>query len=130
MENPYASNPQPLAHPSGIPQAERQWAMFAHLSAFSGFIGFPFGHILGPLIMYLIKKDEMPFGGAQAKEALNFNISLTLYAIVSGILVLVFVGIIFLLALFIISIIFTIIAAVKANEGEFYRYPLTIRFVS
>ena len=130
MDKPYTHDSQPLVHPSGIPQAERQWAMFSHLSALSLFIGVPFGNILGPLIMYLIKKDEMPFGGAQAKEALNFNISLTLYAIVSGILVLVFVGIIFLLALFIISIVFTIIAAIKANDGEFYRYPLTIRFVS
>ena len=104
--------------------------MFSHLTSLSMFLGIPFGNILGPLIMYLIKKDEMPFGGGQAKEALNFQISLTIYGIVSGILVLVFVGVLLLAALLVIFIVFTIIAAIKSNEGEFYRYPLTIRFVS
>jgi len=127
MENSY---PQPPAHPSGVPQAERQWAMFAHLSTLSMFLGIPFGNILGPLIIFLIKKDEMPFGGSQAKEALNFQISMTIYTIVSGILVLIFVGVLLLFALLVIFIVFTIIAAVKSNEGQFYRYPLTIRFVS
>ena len=71
----------------------------------------------------------MPFGGSQAKEALNFQISMTIYSIVSVILILIFVGVLLLFALLVIFIVFTIIAAVKSNEGQFYRYPLTIRFV-
>lgn len=130
MENPYTQPVRPPANPSGVPQPERQWAMFSHLSAFSIFIGIPFGNILGPLIMFLIRKDEMPFGGGQAKEALNFQISMTIYTIVSAVLALVFIGFLLLAALFVIFVVFTIIATVKSNEGQFYRYPLTIRFVS
>ena len=104
--------------------------MFSHLSAFSTLVGVPFGNILGPLVMFLIKKDEYRFGGDQAKEALNFNISCTLYGIISLVLCLVFVGFILLFVLAIFWIIVTIIAAVKSNEGVFYRYPFCIRFVS
>ena len=124
------ANQQPPSHPSGIPNAERQWGMFSHLSAFSTLVGVPFGNILGPLVMFLIKKDEYRFGGDQAKEALNFNISCTLYGIISLVLCLVFVGFILLFVLAIFWIIVTIIAAVKSNEGVFYRYPFCIRFVS
>jgi uncharacterized Tic20 family protein len=124
------TNQQQPSHPSGIPDAERQWGMFSHLSAFSACVGVPFGNILGPLVMFLIKKDEYRFGGDQAKEALNFNISVTLYAIISAILCLVFVGFILLLALGVFWLVVTILATVKANEGVFYRYPLCIRFVS
>ena len=79
---PPAAAPPP-SHHSGVPVPERQWGMFAHLSAFSACVGIPFGNIVGPLIMFLIKKDEYPFGGDQAKEALNFNISCTLYVLIS-----------------------------------------------
>ena len=123
---PQTSAPTPEG---GVPQAERQWAMFAHLSSLSGFI-IPLGSIIGPLVMYLIKKDEFPFGSDQAKEALNFNISCLIYAIISAILVLVVIGIVGLIAVGILWLVCTIIAAIKANEGVAYRYPFTIRFVN
>lgn len=129
MENPYIQPAKPPANPSGIPQAERQWAMFSHLSALSTFV-VPLGSIIAPLVMFLIKKDEFPFGGDQAKEALNFNISVAIYFIVSFFLVFVIVGIPLLIALGIFWFVVTIIAAIKSNEGVFYRYPLCIRFVS
>lgn len=130
MENQYPQVPQQPDHPSGIPPAERQWAMFSHLSAFCGFVIPPIGHVLGPLIMYLIKKDQYPFGTDQAKEALNFNLSCSLYFLIAFALCLVFIGFILIPALGIFWLIFTIIAAIKANEGVAYRYPATIRFVN
>ena len=121
---------QPPSHHSGVPIPERQWGMFAHLSAFSACVGIPFGNIVGPLIMFLIKKDEYPFGADQAKEALNFNISCTLYLLISIALFVVVIGFILFLILGVFWLVATIIAAVRSNEGVSYRYPLCIRFVS
>jgi len=95
------------------------------LSIFTGLLGF-----LGPLIVYLIKKDEDPYLRAHAVEALNFQISIAIYGLVSGVLVLVLVGILLIIGVIGIAIGFPIVAAVKASNGEVWRYPLTIRFVS
>lgn len=103
--------------------------MLAHLSSFIGWIGIPFANIVAPLVMWQLKKDEMPFGSAQAKECLNFQISMTIYAIISVILCLLLIGIPMLIALYLIDIIFTIIAAIKSNDGIPYRYPMTVRFI-
>jgi uncharacterized protein len=113
----------------------RQWAMWAHLSALAGLvIGFNF---LGPLIIYLIKKDDDPFVRDQAAEALNFNLSFFIYlavgTIVTFVLIFVIIGLFllpFLAALIIAWVVFVILGAVRANSGVAYRYPLTIRFVS
>lgn len=106
----------------------RMWAMLCHLSAFSFWI-IPFGHILGPLIIWLIKRDDHPFINEQGKESLNFQISLSIYLIVSAILVLALIGFVLFFIVGIVGFIFVIVAAVKANEGVSYRYPLTIRFL-
>jgi uncharacterized Tic20 family protein len=106
----------------------RMWAMLAHLSALSG-VMVPFGHILGPLIIWLIKKDEMPFVEDQGKEALNFNISMTIYMLVAIFLVFVVIGFILIPILAVFGLVFTIIAAVKANDGIVFRYPITLRLV-
>lgn len=111
-----------------VSSSEKNYAMLCHLVAFSGFI-IPFGSIIGPLVMWLIKKEESEFINYHGKESLNFQISIAIYAIISGILALVLIGILFLIALGIIWIVFVIIASVKTSEGEEYRYPLTIRFV-
>lgn len=107
---------------------EKTWALIAHLSALAGFI-VPFGHIIGPLVVWLIKKDESAFVDDQGKEAINFQISMTLYAVVAAILILVIIGIFLLIGIGILDIVLVIIAAVKANAGEKFRYPLTIRFI-
>ena len=121
---------QPPSHHSDVPIPERQWGMFAHLSAFSACVGIPFGNIVGPLIIFLIKKDEYLFGADQAKEALNFNISCTLYGLICIALCFVIIGFVLLPILGIFWLVVTIIAAVRSNEGVSYRYPLCIRFVS
>jgi uncharacterized Tic20 family protein len=107
---------------------ERTWGLITHLSALAGFI-VPFGHIIGPLVVWLIKKDESPFVDDQGKEAINFQISMTLYAVIAAILILVIIGIFLLIGIGILDIVLVIIAAVKANAGEKFRYPLTIRFI-
>lgn len=108
---------------------ERTWAMVCHLTGLSSFIGVPFGNIIVPLIIWLIKKDEFPFVAEQGKESLNFQISMTIYAIVAGILCMVLVGYFLLAAIVIVDLIFVINAAVAANKGESYHYPLAIKFV-
>ena len=109
---------------------EKMWGMLCHLSTFAAFIGVPFGNIIAPLIIWLIKKEESPFVDHHGKEALNFQISMTIYSIVAALLCFVFVGFILLPVVIIADIVLTIIASVRANAGEMYVYPYTIRFIS
>ena len=108
---------------------DRTWAMLCHLSALSMYIGIPFGNILGPLVIWLIKRDEFPFVNEQGKESLNFEISMTIYFFIAGFMILVLIGIVLLPALFITQLVLVIIASVKAGDGESYEYPFTIRFL-
>ena len=108
---------------------ERTWAMLCHFSAFAGLI-FPFGNFLAPLIIWLIKKEEFPFVEDQGKEVLNFQISMTIYLIGSGILCFILIGIPMVIGFLIFDVIVTLIGAVKANDGFKYRYPLAIRFIN
>ena len=120
------SSEQPLySTPS---QEERTWAMAAHLSAFAGHF-IPFGHIFGPLIVWLVKRDSSAFVGDQAKEALNAQISVTIYAAVAAVLILIVIGLPILFVIWLVDIILIIIAGVTANDGKRYRYPLILRLV-
>ncbi|MBN1808815.1 MAG: DUF4870 domain-containing protein [Planctomycetes bacterium] len=113
-----------------LPKAEeKQFAMFCHLASFAGSF-FPAGNIVGPLVLWLIKKDEMEFVDDQGTEVLNFQISITIYSVVALLLVFVVIGIPLLIGLVIFDIVVTIIGAVKANAGERYRYPLSIPFIA
>ena len=103
----------------------RTWAVFCHLASFSGYI-VPFGSIVGPIIVWCIKKDEYPFVDDQGKESINFQLSLVIYALA---LCLTCVGILLLPAVVIAQIVLPIVAAVKASEGVPFRYPLTIRMI-
>ena len=123
------------ATPSPSVSEERTWAMLGHLSALSAFIT-GIGCVLGPLIVWLIKRDTMPFAGEQAKEALNFNITVIIAAAGLWLVTILTLGIGLLLtvplalALFVGWLVLTIIAAVKANAGEHYRYPVALRLVN
>jgi uncharacterized Tic20 family protein len=107
---------------------ERTWAMVTHLSALAGY-AIPFGHVFGPLLVWILKKETLPAVEEHGKEALNFQISCTIYAAVAFVLVFVAIGLALLLAVAIFDLVFIIIAAVKAYNGESYRYPLSIRFI-
>jgi len=126
--------------PVGVPvQEERQWAMFAHLSALLGGLVTSavggWGFFLGPLVIWLMKKDTMPFVADQAKEALNFNITVSAIFVVLLILSFLTLGIGFLVTLPIMlivglaALVLIIMAAIKANEGIAYRYPFVLRLI-
>jgi uncharacterized protein len=128
------------AHTSGIAQQERQWAMFAHLSALAGAVisagwGFSMGCFLGPLVIWLVKKETMPFVDDQAKEALNFNITVAIVFAALFLLTVLTLGIGMLVSvpLYLIValgwLVLTIIAGIKANDGIAYRYPFALRLV-
>ena len=115
---------------TGMPtQDERPWGMVAHLAALAFFI-FPFGNILGPLIVYLAKRDQSAFVAAHAREALNFNITVALGGLLSCLLLLLFIGVLFAALILLFWLVMTIVAALKANEGLPYRYPFTLRLVT
>lgn len=105
------------------------WATFCHLSALSLYIGIPFGNLIVPFVLWLIKKHESPFVDKQGKESLNFQISMTIYGIIAGLLCYIFIGFILLPLLIIADIVLIIIATVKTSKGEGYRYPFTIRVI-
>lgn len=107
---------------------ERLWGMLCHLLSFSGYL-IPFGSVLGPLIVWMIKKDEMPFVNDQGKESLNFQLTMLIAVIVSVILCFVLIGFLMLGVVLIFQIVVVIIASIKANDGVKYRYPYTIRFI-
>jgi hypothetical protein len=108
---------------------ERQWALFAHLAALAGFI-IPFGNLIGPLIIWQVKKAELPFVDEQGKEALNFQITVSLAVLVCILLMAVLIGLLLLPVVAIGALVLTVIGAIKANGGEHYRYPLTLRLIS
>jgi uncharacterized protein len=117
----------PATDPTALPTPdERTWGMIAHLSALAGFI-VPFGNILGPLVVWLVKREHSVFVAVEAKEALNFNITLAIGGIVCFVLLQFFIGVLFGAVLALFWLIMTIIAALKANEGIAYRYPFSLR---
>lgn len=100
----------------------RMWAMLCHLlGLFTSFIG--------PLIIWMLKKEENSFIDNQGKEALNFQITVLIASIVSGLLTVVCIGVFLAIAVGILDVVFCIIACVKSNSGEAYRYPVSIRFI-
>lgn len=121
---PYsASQPYGAPPPSMSPADEKLWATLVHLGGL--FFGF-----LAPLIGYLILKDRGPFVRAHTATALNFQLTLLIAYVVGSILAIAIIGIFILIAAYVLNIVFCIIAAVKANRGEWYKYPLTIPFLS
>ena len=128
METSYPT-PPPLPSCSPAVTNVRTWTALCHASALLGvLVHFP-GHLLGPLIVWLVKRDESPEIDAHGKEALNFQISILIYNLVAAIFCLVLVGFLFLAILWVLNAVFVIIAAIQASDGKFYRYPMTIRFI-
>lgn len=131
MENstpPSDNQPQPQTAPktpavdSSLSQDSKNMAMLCHLlGLFTSFIG--------PLVLWLIKKDEDKFVDEQGKEALNFQITVAIAAIASGILSLVCIGVLLGAAVTICDLIFCIMACMAASKGEHYRYPVSLRLV-
>jgi uncharacterized protein len=140
MSDENDSTVQATPNASGINAQERQWAMFAHLSALIGGIitagwAGSLGCFIGPLVIWLVKKETMPFVDDQGKEALNFNITVAIVFAALLLLSLLTLGIGLVIAIpafFIIGIawlVLTILASIKANEGVAYRYPFALRLI-
>jgi uncharacterized Tic20 family protein len=115
------SSPPPPAPP--VSGSDRLWSVLCHLSFF---FGFPF---LFPLVVYLVLRTDSPFVAYHAREALNFHLSLLLYFICTIPLFFILIGIPVAATLGVIGLVLSIVAAVKSSGNEYYRYPLTVRFV-
>src|SRR5213082_3935865 len=108
----------------------RTWCMLAHATALVVFLVQVAGHVVGPLIIWLAKRQDSPEIDAHGKESLNFQISMLIWNAIAAILILVLIGIPLLILLHILNIIFVIVASIQASEGKLYRYPLAIRLIS
>jgi len=106
------------------------WAMLNHILGLGWAVVPLIGGVIGALIIWQIKKDQYPFVDQHGKEALNFQISMLIYGVFAGLLCFLCVGAFLIPLVIAADVIFVIIAAIKAGQGEPYRYPLTIRFVS
>ena len=132
-----SSLPTPPPLPAGGPPTAsmtasnvRTWNILCHASALLGvFLHFP-GHLLGPLIVWLAKRDDSPEIDAHGKESMNFQISMLIWNVIAAILCLVLIGIPILILLHLVNIIFVIVASIQASEGKLYHYPLAIRLIN
>src|ERR1700745_89390 len=127
---PTSSTPPPAPTSTITSSDIRTWSVLCHASALLGLFSHFIGHLLGPLLVWLIKRRDAPEIDANGKESLNFQISMLIYDAVSAVLCLVVIGIPILIALWVLNTVFVIIASIKTSEGKVYRYPITIRFLS
>ena len=107
----------------------RQWSMLCHYAAFFWVLAPLIGNVIGPLVVWQLKKDLHPFVDEQGKEALNFQITYSVAMMVCGLLAWVLIGFPLMLLVGVAALVLTIIAGIKANAGEAYRYPLCWRLI-
>ncbi|MCH6572509.1 MAG: DUF4870 domain-containing protein [Gammaproteobacteria bacterium] len=113
---------------SAMSSDERMWGMLCHLSALTGFFS-GIGFILGPLIVWLLKKDQYSFVDEQGKEALNFQITMFIAAAVCLLLVLILIGVLLLWILGVVNLVMIVIAVFNANNGVHFEYPFSLRLI-
>jgi hypothetical protein len=113
----------------GVDRQAQIWGMVCHLSALVALTGLPLGHVLGPLVVWLIKRKTHPFIYEQGKESLNFQLSMTLYTLIIAPLIFIKIGMGLIFILVVINFILVIIASLRAYQGEIFRYPFKIRFI-
>jgi len=119
----------PTTNTDPLPEKEaRTFGMLCHLGALAGYF-IPFGNIVGPLIFWLIKKDQYAFVDDQGKESLNFQITVSIAMLVCLLLSLIVIGFVLLFAVAIASLVLVIMAAVAASSGRTYRYPVCLRLI-
>lgn len=124
------NTPADTSAPGAPPtENERTWGMLAHLAALAGLVMPLIGNVVVPLLIWHSWRDRSRFVGEQALESLNFNLSVSLGAVVCGVLTLVFIGFLLGSALFVAWLALTLIAAIRASEGVSYHYPFSLRLV-
>ncbi|HSV27005.1 MAG TPA: DUF4870 domain-containing protein [Sedimentisphaerales bacterium] len=113
----------------GLDKDTKMWGMLCHLLALAGYV-VPFGNIIGPLVIWLIKKQEFPFVDSNGKKSLNWQITLTIAMFICiPLIFLCGIGAILMVALGVLNLVLVIIASVRTNNGEDYRYPWSISFI-
>jgi uncharacterized protein len=112
-----------------IDKQARTWGMLCHLTALFGLSGIPLVNVIGPLVVWFFKRKTSPFVDKQGKESLNFQLSMTTYAVFAALMIYIKLGMLPLWILAAINLLLVFIAAVRANRGEIYLYPFTIRFI-
>ena len=120
--------PPPLTTPASSSDV-RTWCILCHASALLGLFFHFLGHLLGPLIVWLAKRDDSPEIDAHGKESLNFQLSMLIYDAIAVILCFVLIGIPILILLWVLNTIFVIVASIQASDGKLYRYPMAIRLI-
>lgn len=120
--------PKQSYEPATPSKEERDWAMFCHLSTMAGFF-IPFFSIIGPLIVWLIKRDEMEYVNYHGKEVLNFQITIALAMFVSIILTVILIGVVMIFVVGVFWFVMSIIGGIKASSGEYFEYPFTLRLI-
>lgn len=108
--------------------SNNNWAMLCHLSALAMLV-FPLGNVIGPLIVWLLKKDEMPLVDREGKESLNFQITISLIALVAGLLTFILIGLPLLVLIGLVNLVFIILASLEASNGRPYTYPFNLRLI-
>ena len=108
---------------------EKQWGMFTHLAALATFVVPVAGNVIGPLIIYLVKKDEYEFVNEQGKEVLNFQLTWSIIFIISFVLIFVGICVLMLIGFGLAWLVLVIVGSVAASNGQYYKYPLTIKFL-
>lgn len=112
------------------PGAEaRKWAMLCHYAAFAWLLAPMIGNVIGPLVVWQLKRESDPYVDAQGKEALNFQISVSLALLVSTLLLKVVIGFPLIALVSVGALVLTVIGGIKANEGRPWRYPFCLRFL-
>ena len=104
-----------------------KWAMWCHLGGLALFTSIPFAHLIVPMVVWLTKRGDDPFIDKSGMEAVNFQVTITLYLIASIILTVVLIGIPLIFLTLGLNLACSIKGAIKASDGEFYRYPYTLR---
>lgn len=131
VEAELSGSVQPVSEGKELNQDARMWGMFCHLAGVGGLLPVVpvIGSIVVPLIIWQIKKDESGFVDEHGKEAVNFQISILIYAAIACIFCFACVGFALLPAVYIFDFVCLLIAALRANDGQRYRYPLCIRLI-
>lgn len=130
-DNPFVSPPPASDFADSAPKdpSDKNLGLLCQLLAFCAFV-FPFGgNVLGPLVLWLVKRAESPYLDALGKEAVNFNISFLIYGVVASLSIFVLIGLLLAPLVGLAWLILVVVAAIKASEGKIYRYPLTIRLI-
>jgi uncharacterized Tic20 family protein len=131
QENPYDS-PEPSPSPTPLSESEdrdyRMWAMILHFSQLANFVA-PMAGIVAPIVIWQIKKGQYPGIDEHGKMVVNWMLSALVYGIISFLLFFFLIGIPMMFILGILAVVFPIIGGIKANQGEFWKYPLTISFL-